>query len=697
MSTRVSQLRSACGWIAVAFSLAVPIGSLVAAEAQSPASDVRGAGDAYLPVPIEPGAGRVSCGLFVGVNRFDDRSLQPLRFAVHDAVEQAYLFVVELQLIAPRNCFLALSGDPSAQPVAQHLAALRELGVTITEAGANALLDALDRMVKTSGAEIDFLVVSICSHGFDKDGLAYIMPSDGRLDRLERTAVSLSEVEDRMAAVRQGRYRLLIVDACQERLLNDGRRGGAPARTPGMSAAFAEALERITPSGPGKLASCSRGQASHESYQLGNVGHGVFSYALLEALRGGARPDAEGLVRLDAAITYVNEWVTRWVEEQNGARPPDAALLAQSPAWYGPEALRELPLAERGGEVDALIARLRERIDSTQFTPALCDQLVAWLTSQDLRAAGNRELLLDVRRFADQDLPARIFVPFISQQLTGQPIRLQGSFTASDVAGARADWVQQQNRASTVENSLGMQFVLIPAGEFLMGSDEDEVRRYEDEYQHPVRLTQPYYLARYEVTQAQYEQVMGANPSYFSAEGAGRRRVVGVDTTQLPVEQVSWLDAVEFCRRLTALADEQAAARRYRLPTEAEWEFACLARGNQAQPLPLDDQAWCDIHAEGRTHAVGQLRANGFGLHDMLGNVAEWCQDRYSATYYRDSPIIDPRGPEQDMAESGRVLRGGAWVASDRLCRPAYRARNGEDSRHNTDGLRVVLEFASGS
>lgn len=649
-----------------------------------------------LPLPMYGEAPPGNGGLFIGINHFDDESLPPLRFAVHDAIEQAYLFVVELKLVPPGRCWLALAGSPSARAIEQHLATLRELGITVIDGDRTSIFTALEKLVAATGAPGDFLIVSAGSHGFDNKGIAYIVPRDGRVSLLERTGLSLPDLEVTVAEAKHVSHRLLIIDACQKRILSDGRRGILETQVVGMSDVFEKALQ--TTSGQGKLVSCSRGETSHESYLLGNVGHGVFTFAVLEALRGGARPDANNLIRLDAVINYVNQRVITWTEDQNHRIAPGLRLVRQSPAWHGPEAMRQMPLAERGDETDVLIAQLQQRVDEKEFTASACSNVVQWLRASELRSTHNREFLQDIRRFAAQEIPARIFVPYITSKLTGQPVRLPPAVSVADAQKARDAWLASQQVTPMLANSLGMQFRLIPAGEFLMGSLEEDPGRDEDEDRHPVRLTRPYYLAVCETTQAQYEQVMGVNPSYFSTAGNGREKIAGATTADFPVESISWHEAVEFCRRLGALPSEQTAGRTYRLPSEAEWEFACLANGTEDadSKLTLADQAWYKVNAQGHARPVGQLAANGFGLHDLLGNVSEWCQDWYEPAYYRSSPMLDPPGPDGSSHDL-RVIRGGSWIAVERMCRPSFRSREHPTSRHNTDGFRVVLEVAIGS
>ena len=229
-------------------------------------------------------------------------------------------------------------------------------------------------------------------------------------------------------------------------------------------------------------------------------------------------------------------------------------------------------------------------------------------------------------------------------------------------------------------NSLGMEFVLIPAGEFLMGSPEDEEGRSGGEGPvHRVRITRPFYLGVTPVAQSQYEQVMGSNPSYF--KGPNR-----------PVETVSWNDAQAFVRKLSEA--EGVPVGMYRLPTEAEWEYACRAGSETAyysgnHRSDLQRIAWYVENSDKETHDVAQLLPNGFGLYDMSGNVYEWCQDWYDNGYYAKSPEVDPPGPHSG---GSRVLRGGSWNCLARYCRSALRDYRFDPTITSNDyGFRVAV------
>ena len=215
-------------------------------------------------------------------------------------------------------------------------------------------------------------------------------------------------------------------------------------------------------------------------------------------------------------------------------------------------------------------------------------------------------------------------------------------------------------------NGVKLEMVAIPGGTFMMGASEAE-KVYDDEMpQHQVTLSE-FYLGKYQVTQAQWEAVMGNNPSYF--KGAN-----------LPVERVSWEDAQEFCQKLS-----QRTKKTYRLPTEAEWEYACRAGTTGAYAGVLDEMAWYNKNSEGKTHAVGQKKPNVFGLYDMHGNVWEWCQDWYGN--YSSASQTNPTGPQ---AGTSRVLRGGSWFNLLVNARAVFRVSLHPSNRDYDFGFRVV-------
>jgi formylglycine-generating enzyme required for sulfatase activity/serine/threonine protein kinase len=252
-------------------------------------------------------------------------------------------------------------------------------------------------------------------------------------------------------------------------------------------------------------------------------------------------------------------------------------------------------------------------------------------------------------------------------------------------------------------NQIGMRLVRIPAGTFTMGSPREEVGRSPDEDQHEVTVS-TFHLGVYEVTQKQYTMVMGKNPSWHSRAGNERGKVRGIDTDDFPVECVSWYDAVAFCNKLTAIDMKKPVGWVYRLPREAEWEYACRGGAPSYQLFHFGNSlSFREANFKGsspfggaekgnyleRPCKVGSYQPNRLGLCDMHGNVWEWCLDWYGNGYYSMSPKKDPSGP---LSGSMRVMRGGCWGDVAQRCRSAYRGgSNTPDTCYGNLGFRVAL------
>ena len=255
-----------------------------------------------------------------------------------------------------------------------------------------------------------------------------------------------------------------------------------------------------------------------------------------------------------------------------------------------------------------------------------------------------------------------------------------------------------------ITNSIGMKLVRIPAGTFMMGSPRTEAERDDKEELHEVAITKPFYVGLYEVTQKQFIEGLpdAQNRSAFKGD-------------DLPVENVEWTVAKQFCNRLSEKEEEKQAGRKYRLPTEAEWEFACRAGKETAfcfgNALSSDQANFNGNYPAGggkkgkyvrKTAKVGSYRPNAFGLFDMHGNVAEWCADWYDPDYYFDSPREDPLGPPFGVVPTKFknngdqnffvVVRGGCWVDDGRACRSAYRYRAMPRTQYRLIGFRVACD-----
>ena len=278
---------------------------------------------------------------------------------------------------------------------------------------------------------------------------------------------------------------------------------------------------------------------------------------------------------------------------------------------------------------------------------------------------------------SDAALNVKAWQRFVDTYTQDDPFSTEDESLRSSAGRELAGWRVKAKRplqtaapaGKTLTLDLGggasMELVLVPAGEFMMGDGKTS---------HRVRITQPFYMGKYEVTQAQYERIMGKNPSKWKG-------------SDLPVEQVSWNDATEFCRKLL-----QKTGSEVRLPTEAEWEYACRAGSTTRfcfgdSDNGLGDYAWYSGNTGRKTHPVGGKRANAWGLHDVHGNVSEWCADWYGK--YPSGAVSDPTGP----ASGGfRVVRGGSWFNGGPLCRSAFRLTLRAPNLANCFfGFRVVV------
>ncbi|MGA1840690.1 MAG: SUMF1/EgtB/PvdO family nonheme iron enzyme [bacterium] len=278
--------------------------------------------------------------------------------------------------------------------------------------------------------------------------------------------------------------------------------------------------------------------------------------------------------------------------------------------------------------------------------------------------------------------------------LSDKEYRAETRETYKEVDSREEASISDIHKATNLDHIIkGLRMVAIPAGEFTMGSPDNEVDRRNDETQHKVKLDS-FQISPTPVTQAQYKAIMGENPSHFKGKGD--------DYENRPVEMVSWHDAVNFCNKLTELVKGKG---RFNLPTEAQWEYAC--RAGTDTPFNTGDNLTTEQanyngnypyknHPKGRyleeTTPVGSYPPNAWGLYDMHGNVWEWCQDWYGEGYYNEcnqkGTVENPAGPEKG---SPRVLRGGSWGRSAQRCRSAHRNYDMPANRDSYVGFRLVF------
>lgn len=235
--------------------------------------------------------------------------------------------------------------------------------------------------------------------------------------------------------------------------------------------------------------------------------------------------------------------------------------------------------------------------------------------------------------------------------------------------GVRASDAPGKTLSLDLGGGVKLEMVLIPAGKFMMGSDKGG-----EKPAHEVTITKPFYMGKFTVTQAQYQQVIGSNPSKF--KGA-----------ENPVDSISWEVAQKFCAKASEITKMTIT-----LPTEAQWEYACRAGSKTAYyngdtEADLEKAGWYSVNAKDTTHPCGKKEPNAWGLYDMHGNIWQWCMDWHDSTYYAKSPKEDPQGPESGAT---RVMRGGTYDTTAYGCRSAYRYSFEPARKFENMGFRVI-------
>ena len=260
-----------------------------------------------------------------------------------------------------------------------------------------------------------------------------------------------------------------------------------------------------------------------------------------------------------------------------------------------------------------------------------------------------------------------------------------GSLTLATAEEPKEAGGRKQGPPKEIAVDLGggvkLEMTLIPVGKFTMGPLDRGWDAYGNESpRHDVRITRPFYLGKYKVTQEQWQAVVGDNPSHFKGP-------------KNPVETVSWDD----CRKFLETLNKKLGGGRFSLPTEAQWEYASSTGKNTMycfgnDESQLGEYAWYDKNSGDKTHPVGEKKPNAWGLYDVYGNVCEWCQDWYHGDYYKESPVDDPGGAKTG---SVRVFRGSSWLSYPWVCRSGYRSGGAPPGyRYDYVGLRVCRAVA---
>jgi formylglycine-generating enzyme required for sulfatase activity len=382
-----------------------------------------------------------------------------------------------------------------------------------------------------------------------------------------------------------------------------------------------------------------------------------------------ASEDQEQVRVLAETLTQVG-WSVFWNRTIPKGKTWQEVLEEELAAAQGLVVVWSAKSVKRKWVIDEVDEGIRKRLPIFQV---LIDRVIPPLEFRSKQAVNLSAWDGGTNAFAFQSLVRNI------RNILGQPARLEPlkptSPETQEPKPPESKPAEGPRELETQVNSLGMRFVLIPAGTFMMGRGIAEEGDEDEHPQHQVTLSQPFYLQTTPVTQGQWQRVTGGNPSLFQECGE-----------DCPVENVSWDDIQDFIRKLNQIEKTD----QYRLPTEAEWEYSCRAGSTQSYcfgdgKAELNKYAWYADNSEKSTHPVGRLRPNAWGLYDMHGNVYEWCQDWYGE--YSPGPVTDPKGPSTG---GHRILRGGSWDGEAGEVRSAYRHRLTPSYRYGHEGFRVA-------
>jgi formylglycine-generating enzyme required for sulfatase activity/uncharacterized caspase-like protein len=653
----------------------------------------------------------------IGINQYDN--LQALNFAKRDAEAMAAWFREEAKF---DQVFLFTEDSP-------HINTSPPIPTQPTFGGLRGFLRRqFEQPLLEPGDNLWFFFAGHGMRHADKD---YLMLADSDPGDIEHTAISVEYITERLRRSRADNV-VLLLDACREESSRSGL-GIGEEKHQGVITFY----------------SCA---ANQKSWEIAELRHGSFTHTLLTGLRLHGEANCATVERLDRYLnSAVPQLNTRYQKEiQNPylkAEPPYKMyyiLLEQSATMRDVESLKlQASLSENSGnfelakqiwirvlgvsraDSDAISAIQRIAIKNNNSTPETIPQPIVNYKSpgssrgedtmsqtQILEPAENikennanssrigKEIFLDLIKNRRQFLiyiglgGTGLLTAFGLKEIFKIPKLLTFPFTTKTV-NKTGKIVNQENHQAKyfkedLSNGITLEMVQIPGGSFMMGSPASEKGRTQDESpQHQVNVP-AFSMGKYVVTQAQYQQIMGNNPSYFTEKEA-----------KLPVEQVSWNNAVDFCLKLS-----QQTGREYRLPSEAEWEYAC--RAGTTTPFHFGETITTELaNYDGtytyasepkgkylqKTTDVDSFTPNAFGLYNMHGNVWEWCQDDLHNDY-TDAPTNGSAWESQDG--DIKVARGGSWLNDPTFSRSAYRGTFGKSKlRVNDLGFRVVCSGAA--
>jgi formylglycine-generating enzyme required for sulfatase activity/uncharacterized caspase-like protein len=620
----------------------------------------------------------------IGINEY--RYLQRLNYAKHDADAVRQLFLNELAF----NGVYHFSDDSPAIP--QDYGPDLDSRPSVTTLG-RFLRTRFEKPFLRDGDNLWFF---FAGHGVRSENRDYLMPLDGDRDDLEKSAIPIHYISECLR--RSGADNIiLLIDACR----SEGKRDG-----------FGVGTERQQ--GVITLFSCS---PEESSYEIEELGQGAFTHVLLESLRRQGEGNCATVERLYQqlrhAVPHITRQYKRVPQTPSGViEPPtknhlillprsatladitilknDALRAEVQRDWQQAKRYWVRVLAASPADPEAIEGIERLAGVNIVHPPLIPEPYQASLRSAaSLSSPEQTPPPVQPKYRVEQVVSPSLFPPsaptvdFKVVTITQIEKTLLGFGSPKVITQTRSE--KAEYRREDLGNGVTIDWVRIPGGTFTMGSSRNEQNRATAEGpQHEVTVPQ-FWMGKYQVTQAQYQAVMGNNPSRFLENGANR-----------PVEQVSWDNAMAFCQKLS-----QQTEREFRLPSEAEWEYAC--RADSTTPFHFGPTLTPDLAnyngnysygsgPQGRdreqTTEVGSFPANTFGLYDMHGNVWEWCLDHWHDSYNGAPP--DGSAWTTGGDNSLRVLRGGSWYSAPWRCRSAGRSRNARDGQDDGYGFRVV-------
>ncbi|BAZ67886.1 hypothetical protein NIES4106_26430 [Fischerella sp. NIES-4106] len=575
----------------------------------------------------------------IGVNQYE--YLQPLNYAKRDAqLMQEFL----RQEAGCERIFFFSDDSP-------------DINGKSTRPNRTNLLRLLRQLFETPfmGAG-DNLWFFFSGHGIRHTDRDYLMPCDGDPEDIENTAISINFVTERLRRCGADNV-VMILDACRSL----GTRAGE-----GIGRQTAEQARQ---QGVISIFSCS---PQEYSYEIQALQQGAFTYALLEGL--GIQGKCATVERLNQYLSFrVPELVRQHQNKRQTpyiiAEPVNKSHLILVPRYA---TLAEIATLKN----DAYRAQFKKDFD---LAKQLWIRVLAAASGSDMEAI---EALEEITRLRIIEQERRL-----QQKRTLQTFQFETVTVDARGNITKRDNHQAKYFVEDLGNGVTLEMVQIPGGKFLMGSPAGEAGRYDDEGpQHQVTVPS-FFMGKYVVTQAQYQAIMDNNPSHFKGE-------------KRPVEQVSWNDTVEFCKRLS-----EKTGRTYRLPSEAEWEYA--VRAGTTTPFYFGETITTDLanyhgnytyasapkgEYREQTTNVGNFPPNSFGLYDMCGNVWEWCLDKYHNNY--EQAPTDGSAWLNENDNNYHLLRGGSWNFNPWNCRCANRILDVPDLRYGIVGFRLVVLVA---